>query len=188
VQSPPIDTCLPLLPIRGPGKSVDRGGGEGERPRSPNLFPLVHLDRPLSQPVFYLSQFANMAATNDVDEVDVSSLSLNDASKVCIVEGIDTALDTDMPFVNRHEELWQMFHVNAGNFVKIFGHDSLSIDNFRRYNLLFCVQYFGAGKTTLGKVFPDKVKEDDVMATFNAKLGADRDLESEWQIIQDKGS
>ena len=67
-----------------------------------------------------------MAAVDDDDDDHVvsrlSSLSLIDAAS-CIVGGADSVLDTDMAFVNRHEELWQLFRVNADNLMKIVKHE-----------------------------------------------------------------
>lgn len=83
----------------------------------------------------------NAATTNAcVGEIAtrMSSLSLDDDAERAIVQGIDTIRDADMPFVNRHEELWQMFRVNADNMRQI----KLSqnpIENFRPLHLLFCV-------------------------------------------------
>jgi hypothetical protein len=117
--------------------------------------------------------------------VSLSSLSLTDLNaEAVIVDG--EGLSTDMPFVNRHEELWQLFAVNAKNIQTIDRHVQ-PINNFRVLKLLFCVQYFGSGKTTLGVVFPDKVREDEVKATFADKLKHHEHLKSEWEIIQDKG-
>ena len=44
-----------------------------------------------------------------------------------------------MPFLNRHEELWQLFRVNAKNLGVIANHEE-DIINFRLLDLLFCVQ------------------------------------------------
>ncbi len=44
-----------------------------------------------------------------------------------------------MPFVNRHEELWQIFRINAENHITIVRNNE-ELNNFRELRLLFCVQ------------------------------------------------
>jgi hypothetical protein len=125
---------------------------------------------------------------DDADHVaaSISTMSLNDAES-CIVKGDYSVRKGDMPFVNRHEELWQLFRVNADNCHRIATSTEELMSDFRDLDLLFCVQYFGAGKTTLGEVFPNKVKDKDVKETFASKFGDDDGLKSEWKIIQERG-
>jgi hypothetical protein len=128
------------------------------------------------------------AIDDDADHVaaSISAMSL-DGAALCIVKGVGSVRDVDMPFVNRHEELWQLFRVNADICHRIATSTEESMSNFRLLDLLFCVQYFGAGKTTLGKEFPEKVKDNDVKETFASKFGDDDGLKSEWNIIQERG-
>jgi hypothetical protein len=62
-------------------------------------------------------------------------VSLTDA----VVKGENTIKDDEMPFVNRHEELWQIFRFNAEVQRKII-ESKTDIKNFRLLTLLFCVQ------------------------------------------------
>jgi hypothetical protein len=129
-----------------------------------------------------------MASIDDDDDhlaASISTMSLDDAAS-CIVKGVRSVRKGDMPFVNRHEELWQLFRVNADNCHRI-ATSTEELSDFRELDLLFCVQYFGAGKTTLGQVFPNKVKDEDVMNTFASKFGDDDGLKLEWKIIQERG-
>jgi hypothetical protein len=68
------------------------------------------------------------------------------------VRGDGTAKDYQMPFVNRVEELWRLFETNARNMHTLRSLPTVP-DNFRHFQLLYCIQYFGSGKTTLGKQF-----------------------------------
>jgi hypothetical protein len=63
----------------------------------------------------------------------------DDAATRFIVNGEGTVTKGDMPFLNRHEELWQIFRVNARNIHQILKEKEL-IDDFRQLDLLFCVQ------------------------------------------------
>jgi hypothetical protein len=96
-----------------------------------------------------------------------------------------------MPFVNHHEELWQLFRVNADNCHSIATSTETFKSNYRDCQLLFCAQFFGSGKTTLGEVFPDKVKDEKVIKTFTTALDNparfNARLKSEWAIIQNQG-
>jgi hypothetical protein len=58
-----------------------------------------------------------------------------------IIDGEGTIKDDDMPFVNRHEELWNLFRVNACNARKCASAKAKEAPaNFRLFRLLFCVQ------------------------------------------------
>jgi hypothetical protein len=56
-----------------------------------------------------------------------------------VVYGAGTIKQYEMPFVNRHEELWQIFCVNAENNIRAL-EENATCDNFRIFHLLFCVQ------------------------------------------------
>ena len=88
----------------------------------------------------FFESMAAVATSSCIDQTTarLSSLSLDDAHEV-IVEGNGTICSDDMPFVNRHEELWQMFRVNAKNMHQIM-RSQHQIKDFRPLPLLFCVQ------------------------------------------------
>jgi hypothetical protein len=56
-----------------------------------------------------------------------------------IVDGEGTIKNNDMPFVNRHEELWDLFRVNARN-ARMCAEAKTEPNDFRVFKLLFCVQ------------------------------------------------
>lgn len=86
-----------------------------------------------------------------------------------------------MPFVNRVDELWRVFEVNAGNMVKLRSLRDTPI-NFRLFKLLYCIQYFGAGKTTLGKQFGPQLASG--VLDERGKVGG---LSEEYQRLRDAG-
>jgi len=57
---------------------------------------------------------------------------------------------------------------------------------------LFCLQYFGSGKTTLGMVFGQQIKKPDVIAHFEEQISREPDLRQqqqiadEWQLLRTK--
>ena len=65
-----------------------------------------------------------------------------------VIRGKGTVRDSDMPFVNRHEELWDLFKVNAENMALLRAAGE-SIYNFRPYRLLFCVLVCDASRETV---------------------------------------
>ena len=68
--------------------------------------------------------------------------------------GRGTVTDSDMPFVNREEELWRIFEINAEAYSLLRSLKTKpTSSHLRNCNLLFCKQYFGGGKTTLGDNF-----------------------------------
>jgi hypothetical protein len=90
---------------------------------------------------FSLFVHTDMAAASST-VVDVATkldaLSIDDAAAI-IVGGEGTIQNHDMPFVNRHEELWQLFCVNAKNINKVIDFP-MTIKDYRPLELLFCVQ------------------------------------------------
>eukprot|EP00736_Rhodelphis_marinus_P013572 Rmarinus@m.15699 len=123
------------------------------------------------------------SADLDDDEIPLSS---------AIAKGTGTLSEKDMPFVNRLEELLQVFVVNAQNIIEIISSDR-PIKNYRQLDLLFCVQYFGSGKTTLGEQFPLKVQTDSNFRGFvleKLKKQKSEDLsplQPEWRCLRDRG-
>ena len=126
--------------------------------------------------------------------------------------GKNTIEDDEMPFVNRYEELWQIFSVNAENHDRIVNTKG-PIKNFRFLRLLFCVQvfaflrppasvlsdeshtfsqhcfmyvqYYGGGKTTLGEAFPSQLHDEEVQTFFEGKLKLENNkgLRPEWDLL-----
>ena len=68
----------------------------------------------------------------------LSSLSLNDDAERAIVQGLGTIRADEMPFVNRHEELWQVFRVNADNIRQI----KLSMNPIKDFRPYSCYSVF----------------------------------------------
>lgn len=60
-----------------------------------------------------------------------------------VVGAKGTVQDDDMPFVNRYEELWDLFMVNAKNMSKLKSKKN-PITDFRPFKMLFCVQVLNA--------------------------------------------
>eukprot|EP00035_Acanthoeca_spectabilis_P017468 m.366283 g.366283 ORF g.366283 m.366283 type:complete len:975 (-) comp16658_c2_seq37:170-3094(-) len=100
--------------------------------------------------------------------------------------GLCTLADKDMPFVNRVRELAQIFTVNAENFRHLWACSDGVLSNFIPLKVLFCVQYFGGGKTTLGLNFPKRIKE---MANAPEECDALQELDdgvaAELQLLKD---
>jgi hypothetical protein len=70
------------------------------------------------------------------------------------VDGDGTVTGLNMPFVNRQEELWRVFFINACNCSLLRRLTRVPTSNeLRSCRLLFCIQYFGGGKTKLGFQF-----------------------------------
>jgi hypothetical protein len=63
-----------------------------------------------------------------------------------VVDGDGTVSNSDMPFVNRFEELFELFRINAQNMIKAKKVKG-DITDFRRFKLLFCVQVSCASDT-----------------------------------------
>ena len=61
----------------------------------------------------------------------------------------------EVPFVNRHSELFDLFHVNAAVSLKLLDcrRKEVSIDDWRPCSVAVAAQMFGSGKTTLGRNF-----------------------------------
>ena len=70
--------------------------------------------------------------------LSADTISLADA----VLDGTGTIKANEMPFVNRLEELWQVFRINAKNHVTTVDTES-AIKDFRSLRLLFCVQVLG---------------------------------------------
>ena len=83
------------------------------------------------------------------------------------------------------EELWVFFEVNACN-MPLLRSLRAAPDNFRLFNLLYCIQYFGAGKTTLGKQFGPQLK----LRVLEARVLEEKkkgNLENDYQALCTSG-
>ena len=107
--------------------------------------------------------------------------------KSVIVGGRGTVTGLDMPFVNRAEELWRIFKVNAETCSLLRSlEDEPTSEQLRDCNLLFCIQYFGGGMTTLGKKFGAKLSEGvlDERAKKCMELEPEWRLATEWALVR----
>ncbi len=68
-----------------------------------------------------------------------------------VVQGTGTITDSEMPFVNRFQELWLIFRFNAMIQRQIIK-SKTEIENFRSLNLLFCVQARFADEVSMGQI------------------------------------
>lgn len=118
--------------------------------------------------------------SEDMEEVDSSPAPPE--AFTFIVRGIGTVRERDMPFVNREEELWRLFEVNAWN-LKWLRECTKQPTNYREARLLYCIQYFGAGKTTLGEQFGTQLKKGVLDKRDKKREG----LEEEWNAVRQAG-
>ena len=81
----------------------------------------------------------------------------------------------EVPFVNRHSELFDLFHVNAAVILKLLDcrRKEVSIDDWRPCSVAVAAQMFGSGKTTLGRNFITQLKDSGFQQFYEKKkLGA----------------
>jgi hypothetical protein len=103
-----------------------------------------------------------------------------------VVGGDGTVDELDMPFVNREEELWRVFYINDCNCSLL---RSLALvptfEDLHSCRLLFCIQYFGAGKTMLGFEFGTQL----LKGVVDSRAHGERfdEVKAEWEIVRDKG-
>eukprot|EP00736_Rhodelphis_marinus_P012917 Rmarinus@m.7502 len=110
-----------------------------------------------------------------------------------ITTGNGTIAESDMPFVNRLVDMAHVFSVNADIITRIID-DPSRISSFEQFALLYCVQSSGAGKTTLGKQFPQQVFRNRDFQAFmqkwlkpiDCRFRDLSDLQPEWQYLQDR--
>ena len=77
-----------------------------------------------------------------------------------------------VPFVNRHSEVFDLFHVNAAVILKLLDcrRKEVSIDDWRPCSVAVAAQMFGSGKTTLGRNFIKQLKDQETNNFIQAKL------------------
>ena len=83
--------------------------------------------------------------------------------------------DWSVSFVNRHEEIYDLFEVNADVILQLLRPraQSVEIDNWRSYSVTVAAQMFGSGKTTLGRNFIKQLNDSTFNKFFHAKRMAD---------------
>ena len=83
--------------------------------------------------------------------------------------------DDEVPFVNRHGELFDLFHANAAVILKLLDCRvrNKHIDNWRPCSVAVAAQMFGSGKTTLGRNFIKQLKDEETKAFILGKLTGD---------------
>ena len=81
----------------------------------------------------------------------------------------------EVPFVNRHSELFDLFHVNAAVILKLLDcrRKEVSIDDWRPCSVAVAAQMFGSGKTTLGRNFIKQLKDQETNNFIQEKLTGD---------------
>ena len=91
--------------------------------------------------------------------------------------------DKSMPFVNRQYELFQLLCENIDAILMLLDGP---VENFRRLNVCFSAQMFGAGKTTLGKNFLSQINSEDFEDCARKMISKrsqkeQKDWVAEWQ-------
>ena len=79
--------------------------------------------------------------------------------------------DWSVPFVNRHEEIYDLFEANADVILQLLRAraQSVEIDNWRPCSVAVAAQMFGSGKTTLGRNFIKQLNDPTFNKIFQAK-------------------
>ena len=80
-----------------------------------------------------------------------------------------------VPFVNRHSEVFDLFHVNAAVILKLLDcrRKKVSIRDWRPCSVAVAAQMFGSGKTTLGDNFIKQLNDEKTKAFILQKLTGD---------------
>ena len=80
-----------------------------------------------------------------------------------------------VPFVNRHSEVFDLFHVNAAVIIRLLEcrRRNANIDDWRPCSVAVAAQMFGSGKTTLGRNFIKQLNDPTFNKIFQAKRMAD---------------
>ena len=81
----------------------------------------------------------------------------------------------EVPFVNRHSELFDLFYVNAAVILKLLDcrREEVGIRDWRPCSVAVAAQMFGSGKTTLGDNFIKQLKEQETNNFIQEKLTGD---------------
>ena len=80
-----------------------------------------------------------------------------------------------VPFVNRHSEVFDLFHVNAAVIIRLLEcrRRNANIDDWRPCSVAVAAQMFGSGKTTLGRNFIKQLNDPTFKKFLQAKGMAD---------------
>ena len=82
---------------------------------------------------------------------------------------------SEVPFVNRHGELFDLFYVNAAVILKLLDcrRENNDIDDWRPCSVAVAAQMFGSGKTTLGRNFIKQLTDPATNKFIQEKLTGD---------------
>ena len=121
---------------------------------------------------------AAIDATDVFIPLDVSRLTLtSDWEAKILGVGDDSAVlpHDQVPFVNRHSEVFDLFHVNAAVIIRLLGcrRRNANIDDWRPCSVAVAAQMFGSGKTTLGRNFIKQLNDPTFKKFLQAKRMAD---------------
>eukprot|EP00434_Breviolum_minutum_P036636 symbB.v1.2.032469.t1/scaffold3898.1/size48671/1 len=100
--------------------------------------------------------------------------------------------DGSVPFVNRHDEIFDLFEANADVILRLqrARAESLQIDNWRPCRVAIAAQMFGSGKTTLGRNFIQQLKDSEYEKFAKEKIARlqnkmiEESLEAEWNLMK----
>ena len=88
-----------------------------------------------------------------------------------------------VPFVNRHSEVFDLFHANAAVIIRLLEcrRRNANIDDWRPCSVAVAAQMFGSGKTTLGRNFIKQLNDP----TFKKFLQA-KEMPDDWNHELDR--
>ena len=86
--------------------------------------------------------------------------------------------DEEVPFVNRHSEVFDLFHTNAAVILKLLHCRARKkdIDNWRPCRVAVAAQMFGSGKTRFGRNFIKQLKDSEFL-----RFCEGQELGAAWQ-------
>ena len=122
---------------------------------------------------------AAIDATDVFIPLDVSRLTLTsdwEAKILGVGDYFPAVLPHDqVPFVNRHSEVFDLFHVNAAVIIRLLEcrRRNANIDDWRPCSVAVAAQMFGSGKTTLGRNFIKQLNDPTFKKFLQAKRMAD---------------
>lgn len=97
-----------------------------------------------------------------------------------------------VPFVNRHEEIFDLFEANADVILQLQRARAQIefIDDWRPCRVAIAAQIFGSGKTTLGRNFIQQLKDSEYEKFAKEKIARlenkmiEDSLEAEWNLMK----
>ena len=116
---------------------------------------------------------AAIDATDVFTPLDVSRLTLTSDWEAKIL-GVGDYFPA-VPFVNRHSEIFDLFHVNAAVIIRLLEcrRRNANIDDWRPCSVAVAAQMFGSGKTPLGRNFVKQLNDPTFKKILQAKRMAD---------------